>query len=72
METVEHIFVAFGGSGKVALALGVKPSAASEMRRRKSIPVKYWPRLIAACRVRKIRGVTAESLVSIHAEAEAA
>ncbi len=64
--------MAFGGSGKVALALGVKPSAASEMRRRKSIPVKYWPRLIAACRSRKIRGVTAEALVAMHSEAEAA
>ncbi len=46
MKTINELYKSFGGSGAVAKAIRVKPSAASEMRRRASIPVKYWPLLI--------------------------
>lgn len=46
MKTINELYEKFGGSGAVARAIRVKPSAASEMRRRKSIPVRYWPLLI--------------------------
>lgn len=46
MKTINELYEKFGGSGAVAKAIRVKPSAASEMRRRKSIPVRYWPLLI--------------------------
>lgn len=46
MNSVEDIFIKLGGTGAVAKIIGVNQSTASEMRRRGSVPVKYWPRLI--------------------------
>jgi len=68
MIDVPSLFDAIGGPGKVAEMLSVKPSAASEMKRRASIPVRYWPRLVDACRDSGIRGVNYDMLVSLHAE----
>ena len=65
MMDIGRIFDALGGSGKVATALGIKPSAASEMKRRGSIPVRYWPKLLAICEHRNIEGVTYESLAKL-------
>lgn len=67
MESINAIFDELGGSGKVAVLLGVKPSAASEMKRRQSIPVVYWPTLVDACKDRGIRGVNFDVLVNLHA-----
>jgi len=47
MKTVSDIFDIFGGNASVARILGVGPSTASEMKRRESIPVEYWPDLVA-------------------------
>lgn len=69
MNSVPLIFDALGGPARVAAALSVKPSAASEMKRRKSIPVKYWPKLVAACAAEGVEGVNYERLVKIHSEA---
>ena len=66
METIDDVFEAFGGTRKTADALSVKPSTASEMRRRASIPVKYWPQLIQAAKVNHIRGLSNDSLVRLH------
>jgi hypothetical protein len=68
MNTVEDIFTNFGGTSSFAGAMGLKLSAASEMRRRRSIPVKYWPRLVEVAHERSIRDITYDALVSIHAE----
>lgn len=68
MKDIPTLFDDLGGSGKVADLLDVKPSAASEMKRRKSIPVKYWPKFVAACNARNIEGVTYAALVSMHSE----
>ena len=65
MNTVTAIFQQIGGPAKFARALGLKPSAASEMKRRNSIPVPYWPDLIE---VMKEQGkpLTYEQLVQAH------
>lgn len=66
MNSISDIVDVIGGSGKLAIILGVKPSAASEMKRRDSIPVKYWPKLVDECRAIGVRGVNYDSLVSLH------
>lgn len=66
MDTVDEVFVAFGGPTALARAIGIKTSAASEMRRRKSIPVDYWKDLVGAAEESGIAGVSYETLVTIH------
>jgi hypothetical protein len=66
MHTVPTIIDTIGGSGKFARELGIKPSAASEMKRRQSIPVKYWPDLVAICKNYRMRGISYNLLVNIH------
>lgn len=66
MNSVPAIFDRIGGPTRVAEILDVKTSAASEMKRRKSIPVKYWPRLVDACKEAGIRGVNYDVLVDLH------
>lgn len=68
MDSIPAIFNALGGPGKVAEVLGVKPSAASEMKRRQSIPVRYWPSLVEAFQARGLQGLNYEALVSLHSE----
>ncbi len=70
MNTVEEVFLGFKGTSAFAGALGLNLSTASEMRRRSSIPVRYWPKLVEAARERGIEGVTNDALVTIHARAE--
>lgn len=67
MNTVEDVFQRFGKTSAFADALGLKLSAASEMRRRASIPVRYWPKLVEAARERGFEEITNDTLVSIHA-----
>lgn len=50
--TVAQIIEQLGGNTAVARIIDRKPSAVSEMKRRGSIPVEYWPRLIDAARGR--------------------
>ncbi len=69
MQNVPELFEKFGGPTKVAQILGVGFTTASEMKRRGSIPVRYWPMLVDACRDRGIKGVTYETLVKLHTEA---
>jgi hypothetical protein len=66
MDTVEDIFSRFTRTGALADALGIKLSAASEMRRRGSIPVRYWPRLVEEAKSRGISGISYEKLVAMH------
>lgn len=71
MKDISTLFDQIGGPARVAEALAVKPSAASEMKRRASIPVRYWPRLVDECRSRGIRGVNYDVLVDLHQRPEA-
>lgn len=65
LRTVEDIFVAIGGTTATALALGIKQSTASEMRRRGSIPVKYWKTLVEAAGNRGL-ALDYQALVDAH------
>lgn len=49
---------------------GVSYGAAKQMRRRGSIPVIYWPALLAS-QVGRREGLTADKLVTLHAPAPA-
>lgn len=69
MTSISSIFQNLGGPTKVARILDVGFSTASEMRRRGSIPVKYWPKLVAACEAEGVSGITYERLVELHSEA---
>jgi len=68
MQTIADIFDAFDGPAKLGRALGVTTERAAALKRRNSIPVTYWPKLIAAARERRISGITYESLTLLHAE----
>jgi len=65
-ETVPKLIDAFGGPTAFARVIGKGASTASEMKRNRSIPVDYWPAIIAAAGEAGIRGVTAERLMQIH------
>jgi hypothetical protein len=68
MKDVREIFDKLGGYGSVAFVLNIKPLTAKEIRRRGIVPVKYWPRLVAACKARNIRGVNYDRLVAMHTQ----
>ena len=48
MKTVRNIFEALGGVAAVGRIIGKGSSTVSEMCRRNSVGVDYWPALIAA------------------------
>ena len=68
MKTVSKIFDDLGGNAAVARVLGVGASTASEMKRRESIPVEYWPALVDEARRIGAEGITLESLALTFAE----
>jgi hypothetical protein len=72
MMQIHDIFDALNGPARVAVILGCKTSTASEMKRRKVIPVRYWPKLVQECRVRKIKGVNYDVLVALHSKRDSA
>jgi hypothetical protein len=65
IETISDIAEKLGGTSAFGRVIGVKQSTASEMRRKNTLPVKYWPQLVDAL---KAIGVTFsyEELVKIH------
>jgi hypothetical protein len=70
MKSVDDIFEAFGGPASLGRAIGKPTEHAGAMKSRRSIPVQYWPALVAAARDRGIREITVETLVVVHAEPE--
>ncbi len=66
---VQQIIKNFGGPTAFASAIGVNPSTASEMKRRKSIPVSHWPNVIEAARKRGLR-ITSDVLMTAHTQTE--
>lgn len=67
MTTVSDIFNLCGGPAEVGRAIGKSTEHAAAMRRRGSIPVTYWPALIAWARAEGIGDVNHEILVEAHA-----
>lgn len=66
MRTVSDLIDRFGGNTKFAAVIGKNPSTASEMKRRGSIPVEYWPAIVRAAPDFGIDGITADRLVELH------
>jgi hypothetical protein len=64
---VRDVFSALGGAAEVGRAIGVTTEHAAGMARRGSVPVVYWPQLVAAARRRKLSWVTFETLTHLHA-----
>ena len=66
MNTVDAIFEAFGGPAALGRAIGIPTEHAAQMKRRKSIPVRWWPKLVAAAKEKGIP-LTDADLIAIHA-----
>jgi len=66
MLTVADLIDKFGGSTKFAAVIGKGPSTASEMKRRQSIPVEYWPTIIRAAPEAGVDGLTTDEMVRLH------
>lgn len=71
-RTVPELIDALGGASEVARLIARQPSTASEMKRRQSIPVRYWPALVAGAKAKGIDDLTYETLVAVHSKSEAA
>lgn len=66
---VVRIIEELGGISAVATAIGKRYSTASEMKRSRSIPVRYWPTLIE--RARKLGlPIDEKTFVEAHTTAE--
>lgn len=66
VASFDDLFRRLGGYASVAEILGLAhPSATFEMRRRKSIPVRHWPILIARAHEKNVALDEAE-LVRLH------
>lgn len=72
MYTIGDLISAFDGNTKFAAIIGKNASTASEMKRRNSIPIEYWPRIIKAAREMGIEGVSNDTLVALHLGREVA
>jgi hypothetical protein len=68
MQTASDIINVLGGNAKVADFLGVGPSTVSEMKRRNSIPVEYFPKLVKVAEREGVKALTLEKLVRIMAK----
>jgi hypothetical protein len=68
MRTIDEIFKAFDGPAELARVIGKRTEHATAMRRRGSIPVAYWPRIVNEAQTRGIDGLNYDALVAIHAE----
>ena len=67
MKDVSQIITDLGGPTAFGRAIGVGTSTASEMKRRGSIPVQYWPSVISAAETAG-KPVTPDDLMTAHAE----
>lgn len=66
---IPDVFNIFKTNVKLAEVLRVGPSTVSEMKRRNSIPVEYWPELVSAAKEIGRGDLTLERLALISAEA---
>lgn len=65
MNSLKDLVDELGGTTAFAASIHVNVSTASEMKRRGSVPVRYWPSLIAAAEERGVP-LTYDMLVAIH------
>jgi hypothetical protein len=64
--TVSALIDALGGSSTISRATGIGRSAVSEMKRKGSIKVSHWPKLIALAQSAGVAGVTSDTLMRMH------
>lgn len=69
ISNIPDVFNIFVSNVEMADALSVGTSTVSEMKRRKSIPVEYWPALVDAARGKGREDLTLEKLAIISADA---
>lgn len=65
LATVDDLFSTLGGPAAVARLIGVSTEHATAMRRRRSIPVDYWPALLESEGGKQIN-LTSDDLVRVH------
>lgn len=67
IKHITDVFEAFETNVALAGVLGVGPSTVSEMKRRKSIPVEYWPRIVGEAKKNGWEHLTFEKLAIMSA-----
>lgn len=67
MKSVADIIDALGGNAAVARSLDVPPSTISEIKRRNSLPSKYFRPIITLAEQKEVAWVTADFLADLHA-----
>jgi hypothetical protein len=72
MKTAQDVIAAFGGSARFAEATGHKPGTVRLWKHRNSIPPEHFPSVVQGARLKRIRGVTLESLYALQAKREGA
>ena len=71
MSSLKQIIEDLGGNAAVSRKLGISASGVSEMKRRNSIPVKYWAGLIEIAR-ESGKDLSPDELIAAHANEAAA
>ena len=66
IATFDDLFTRWPRLGYLSADLGVSPQHLRMMRVRRSIPVRFWPRLVTAAASRGIAGLDYELLVRLH------
>lgn len=67
---IQAVFETFTTAKALGEAIGKNPIRAAEMRKRGSIPPKYWPALVRAAqqKAQAFNAITYEALAKAHAE----
>jgi hypothetical protein len=63
MRTIDDLMKLWPTVAEFARDIGIKPTHAQTMRVRGSIPVEYWPNILAAAKTRNLPGITADTLI---------
>jgi hypothetical protein len=68
MSNVASLIDSLGGYAKVAEAIEERPSTVAAWKHRGSVPVRYWPKLIAAApNLGERKALAYDALVEAHA-----
>jgi len=68
ITTFDDLFECWSRQCHLSADFGVTPQHLRMMRVRRSIPVRFWPRLVAAAARRGIAGLDYELLVRLHVQ----
>ena len=67
MQSFSEIIDSFGGQADFANILGTTQQNVSQMRKRNSIPSRFWPATVRAATERGIEGINYEMLATLAA-----